>query len=133
VSIVEIASPDPAIRWRITQGTLVQRSTDAGSTWEIQSTGNAAQLIAGASPAPSVCWLVGRAAVVLLTTDGRSWHRLKFPEAVDLMAVRATDADTASVTVADGRVFTTQDGGNTWTTPPPNEFSPLQESSANPF
>ena len=123
--IIEIASPDRAIRWRITQGTLVQRSTDAGSTWETQSTGNAAQLTAGASPAPSVCWLVGRAGVVLLTNDGASWHRLKFPEAVDLIAVSATDADTASVTAADGRVFTTQDGGTTWTAPAPREFSTI--------
>ena len=84
-------------------------------------------LTAGASPAPSVCWVVGRAAVVLLSTDGRSWRRLAFPEAVDLIAVRAVDATTASVTTADGRTLTTHDGGSTWVA------TALQESPDTPF
>jgi len=40
-----------------------------------------------------------------------------FPEIADLSAVRATDARSASVSSADGRTFTTSDGGMTWTRP----------------
>jgi photosystem II stability/assembly factor-like uncharacterized protein len=51
---------------------------------------------------------------VLVTTDGRSWERLSFPEVVDLVAIRATDDKTATVTAADGRRFTTTNRGQTW-------------------
>jgi hypothetical protein len=124
-----IVSPDPASRWRVvpsgagspgsrgspgSPGTIVQRSTDGGSTWQTQETGVAATLTAGASPTPSVCWLVGPAGTVLLSTDGRSWQRLAFPEAANLASVTATDARTATVTATDGRKFSTTDGGLTW-------------------
>jgi hypothetical protein len=122
----EVRSADPMRRWRVVAGRL-ERSTDGGSTWVAQNLGSPVDLIAGASPAPDVCWLVGRAGTVLLTTDGRSWQRLRFPEAVDLVAIRATDAATATVVTADGRSFTTEDAGLTWNP------GPLQEFPAAPF
>lgn len=128
IAPIDIVSPDPASRWRVSgAGGVVQHSTDGGSTWIDQSTGVAAQLTAGASPSASVCWLVGRGGVVLLSVDGRTWQRRPFPEPTDLMAVRAVDAKTATVTTADGRTVSTKDGGVTWNAPP------LQESSAAPF
>jgi photosystem II stability/assembly factor-like uncharacterized protein len=51
---------------------------------------------------------------VLQTTDGRTWRRVTFPEPVDLIAVRATSADEATITAADRRTFSTKDGGKTW-------------------
>jgi photosystem II stability/assembly factor-like uncharacterized protein len=51
---------------------------------------------------------------VLLTTDGRSWRRVPFPEAADLAAVQAANAQAATITTADGRTFRTTDGGLTW-------------------
>jgi len=114
---LDIVSPDPAIRWRVSVSTI-QRSTDGGATWQPQSPGVDAQLTAGASPQPSVCWLVGRGGIVLLSTDGQSWRRVPFPEAVDLVSVRASSATSASVTTADGRVLTTSDGGATWAQTP---------------
>jgi hypothetical protein len=113
-SAFEIRSPDPASRWRVS-GSSVERSTDGGSSWEAVPTGVTAHLTAGASPSPSVCWLVGRAGVVLVSADGRTWRRLPFPEVTDLLAVRAVDALTATVTTAAGRAFSTTDGGLTWT------------------
>jgi len=106
-------SPNPSIRWRIA-GSVVERSTDGGSSWAAVPTGVAAELTAGAAPSTLVCWLVGRGGMVLLTTDGRTWRRVAFPEMTDLSAVRATDARTASVSTADGRIFSTSDGGVTW-------------------
>ena len=110
----EIVSSDPSVRWRIGAAGSIQYSANGGSSWEALSTGIAADLTAGASPSPSVCWVVGRAGAVLLTTDGRRWQRLAFPEAVDLVAVQATDASAATVTTADGRQLRTADGGATW-------------------
>ena len=77
-------------------------------------------LTAGASPAPSVCWLVGPGGTVIVSTDGRSWRRLPFPEPAPLASVRATDDKIAQVTAADGRTFSTTDGGLTWTRSPAN-------------
>ena len=83
--------------------------------WSAAPANLAAQLTAGASPAASVCWLVSRSGVVIVTIDnGRTWRRVTFPEITDLSAVRATDARTASVSTADGRQFSTSDGGGTW-------------------
>jgi hypothetical protein len=126
--VPEIVSSNPASRWRITPTPgVVQHSADGGSTWEMQQTNVAAELTSGASPLPSVCWLAGRGGVVLLSTDARTWQRVSFPESADLIAVRATDASTATVTTADGRRLSTADGGATW------DRDPLQEFSATPF
>lgn len=69
------------------------------------------------SPSPNVIWTVGPTGLVQLATDGRTFVRLPFPEAVDLVAVTATDDRHAVVTTADGRTFQTADGGRTWTRP----------------
>jgi photosystem II stability/assembly factor-like uncharacterized protein len=109
-----VASPGTAFRWRIGPAGAVEYSTDSGITWESRPTGVDADLLAGASPSGTVCWVVGRAGTVLLTTDGRQWRRVAFPAAMDLTAVQATDARTATVTASDGRRFRTADGGGTW-------------------
>jgi hypothetical protein len=109
-----IVSSSQASRWRIVPAGTVERSTDGGSTWQAQETGATVTLVGGASPSPSVCWLVGPTGTVLLSTDGRSWQRVAFPEAADLISVRATDEKIAAVTTLDGRTFSTRDGGLTW-------------------
>lgn len=114
---LDVVSPDRNIRWRVAIGGSVARSIDGGSTWESQSTGVAATLTAGAAPTSTTCWLVGRAGIVLLSTDGRTWQRVSFPETVDLVAIRASDASNAIATAADGRTFTTSDAGRTWRMP----------------
>ena len=113
-STVEVVSPDRNTRWRLVTGGGVEHSTDGGATWQVQSTGAARSLTTGAAPAPTTCWLVGRAGIVLLSTDGRTWQRVAFPETIDLVAIRASDGANATVTAADGRAFTTTDGGKTW-------------------
>jgi hypothetical protein len=127
VTSVDVVSPDPSIRWRAGGGGIVQRSTDRGVTWVAQETGTSRDVTAGSSPAPDVCWLAGRGGVVLLTIDGKTWRQRPFPEPVDLVAVSATDAKTATVTTSDGRRFSTTDGGATWS----RTF--LQENPPAPF
>jgi hypothetical protein len=113
-AFLAIQSPNQDVRWRIVAGTVVQRSTDGGMTWQAQSTGAPVQLTAGAAPSPTICWIVGTGGVVLVTRDGRTWERVAFPQAIDLAAILAVDGSNATVTAADGRVFTTTDGGKTW-------------------
>lgn len=114
VAVAEIATPNAAVRWRITPGRL-ERTTTGGERWEPIALPDARPITAGAAPTVDVCWLVGRGGVVLVTTNGQRFTRVTFPEAVDLVAVRATDARTATVTIADGRTFRTTDGGANWT------------------
>jgi len=111
---IVVVSSNPGSRWRILGGGAVQRSSDGGATWQTQNTGVGETLSAGASPSPSVCWLVGPGGIVVLSTDGLSWQRLAFPEKVPLVAIRATDNQSATVTTADGREFATEDGGRSW-------------------
>ncbi len=129
---VEIASPEPAFRWRLVAPAGIQRSTDGGVTWISQSqrepglsflggtqktTARAlpsVTLNAGSAPARDICWVVGSEGIVLLSADGMSWQRRPFSEPVNLTAVRAVDAKAAVVTTEDGRQFSTADGGATW-------------------
>ncbi|MEO6236593.1 MAG: hypothetical protein ABIQ52_06305 [Vicinamibacterales bacterium] len=110
----EILSPDANVRWRILTDGRVARSTDSGATWQPQSTGVAATLTAGSAPSTTNCWLVGPGGIVVVSIDGRTWQRVSFPEAIDLTSVRASDGAHATVTAADGRTFTTTDGGKRW-------------------
>jgi Putative zinc-finger len=122
--VVDIQSPDGNVRWRI-DGATVSRTSNGGATWSEQFTGNATPLIGGSSPAPTVCWVVGTRGVVLLSIDGQTWRRLEFPDpAADLVRVTAVDANSATVTAVDGRVFRTANGGRTWTPQekPPTPF-----------
>jgi len=54
---------------------------------------------------------------VLRSTDHQTWQRMSVPQSGDLSRITATDARTATVTAADGRTFSTSDGGVTWTQP----------------
>jgi photosystem II stability/assembly factor-like uncharacterized protein len=110
-----VVSSNPSTRFRLLRGGGVQRSADAGATWQTEETGITETLTGGSSPSPSVCWLIGPSGTVVLSTDGRSWRRRPFPESVDLRSISASDGDHATVTTADGRVFVTTDGGQGWT------------------
>ena len=101
-------------RWQILRDGTVLRSTTGGTTWDVIAVDRTLQVVAGAAPSPLVCWLVGPKGVVLLTTDARHFEQLTFPDAVDLTAVRATSERSATVSAADGRAFTTADGGASW-------------------
>ena len=112
--LVLVQAADGSTRFRINEPGSVQRSNDAGESWETESTGATAIISSGAAPSASVCWLVGKAGLVLLSADGRSWRQVRFPQSVDLTSVVATDANTATVTTASGQRFTTRDGGKSW-------------------
>ena len=110
-----IVSADGGARWRILAAGAVERSIDGGVTWQAQSTGVLVTLTAGSAPSQLVCWLVGPRGTVLRSTDGSAWERVPFPGQIDLESIRATDHLAATVRTPDGRVYSTVDGGKTWT------------------
>jgi hypothetical protein len=109
-----VATPDPKVLWRIADGGLVERSQDGGVSWQGQLPDAGTQLTAGSAPSENICWFVGPGSVIVLTTNAKDWKRISPPVSADFVAITAEDASTATVTTADGRKFTTGDGGVHW-------------------
>lgn len=103
-----------ASRWRVFAGGEVQRSATTNGPWEAVTIDSAVHITTGVAPLPSVCWLIGRAGVVLRTSDAQHFERVPFPATVDLVLIRAQNGASATVTAADGRIWTTTDEGKTW-------------------
>jgi hypothetical protein len=110
-----IKTPDSAVMYRIAEAGFVERTQDNGATWQGQQVDPTAEIIAGSAPAAKICWLVGRNGVIYLTKDGTNWTKIRLPAQVDFVQVAATSASSATVTAADGRKFSTRNGGKTWT------------------
>lgn len=112
-----IPSPQPSVLWRAGPGGRIERSRDAGRTWQAQASNVTADLLAGSAPSEMVCWVVGRAGTILRTTDGESWQRVSSPAAADWILVKAQDALNAMVFAANRQGYVTTDGGNSWRGP----------------
>jgi putative zinc finger protein len=110
---------EEAERQRAVAGQLQERVTvtniSCGPMWPAPPSDVAGQITDASAPSEGVCWVVGRSGTVLRSTDHQTWQRVNIPQAVDLSAITATDARTATVMTADGRTFSTSDGGMTWT------------------
>lgn len=109
-----IGTPDPNVKWRITDNRFVERTTDGGATWHGQELAPEAGLLAGSAPGAKTCWVVGRGGIVYVTRDARTWKKVAAPVSADLVAISAKNARAAVVTTADGRRFETRDGGKKW-------------------
>ncbi len=112
---VLIRTPDPQVLWRISGGTFVERSIDGGVTWKTAVAIFDGNFNGGAAPSTGICWLVGHVGLIYLTTDADHWKTIPPPVWTDIIDITATDASSATVTVADGRKFTTTDTGAHWT------------------
>lgn len=112
---VLVQTPNPSVQWRLASSGLVERSTDAGASWEAQAVDAGLEPLAGSAPSAAICWIAGRAGAIFRTTDGRTWDRVTAPEDVDFIGIDASDALTASVAAASGATYATSDGGRTWT------------------
>jgi hypothetical protein len=120
------ASPDGQSQWRFGRRGLIEHTTNAGAAaadqiWTRQKSPLRVDLLAGSAPSATVCWIVGRAGAILRTTDGATWQVIPSPAsaardgiAPDWVSVSARDANSATITSADGRVFSTSDAGRTW-------------------
>lgn len=109
------SSPDSDAWWRLRGAGVVEFSPNAGRTWQGKLLDANAQLLTGAAPGGKVFWIVGRDGVIYLTTNGTKWKKITPPVSADFVDISARDARFASITTSDHRVFTTEDGGKTWT------------------
>lgn len=112
--VITILSPDVTKSWRITSLGAIEFSDDSGQTWVTQTALPAGVAVAGSAPSAKVCWVVGRAGIVFRTTNGSKWKQVAPPVALDLTAIRAFDAEHATVTTADGSNYLTKNGGKSW-------------------
>ena len=115
--VVGIASPNPYVLWRVGPAGSIERSRDAGRTWQAQVSDVNEDLLAGSAPSPTVCWVVGRAGTILRSTDGEQWEKIPSPAVLDWVAVKADDALHAAVAAANHQRYATADGGKTWRGP----------------
>lgn len=111
-----VTTPNRNFRWRIVGG-QVERTTDGGKRWRKQNVAMTSAIKAGTAPSAAVCWLVGDNGLVL-TALGGDWKRVTSPAPVSLVGVAALDSMNATVTAADGRQFSTGNGGMTWNVVP---------------
>ena len=99
------------IMWRARDRTI-EHSTDDGVTWTTEHTADRS-IRAGAFVDANVAWLVGESGLVLRRTKN-GWFSASPPADGTITAVRASSPSKASVTPEDGRTFTTDNGGVTW-------------------
>jgi hypothetical protein len=110
---VVVATPDHSVEWLIGKhGAIVRREPD--HSIDIQASGVATDLTAGAAVSSAVCWVIGTSGTILRTTDGQHWEILPAPTTKDLVSVKARTADAAMVVAAGGSSYYTIDGGKTW-------------------
>jgi hypothetical protein len=111
---IVIPTPDANILWRVAGAHEIELSRDIGVTWQPQLTETDVRLVTGFAPSSKICWVVGRHGTILRTVDGENWQTVKSPTEVDLTAVRAEDAEVATITAADGVAYVTKNGGAKW-------------------
>lgn len=119
---VQIKAPSGRLLWRIGNKGRIERSSNAGNVWTLQTSPSQEEWLSGAAVSEKICWIVGRNGAIARTTDSDHWEKIapppmsagasgKFP---DWINVTASSAESAVVTANDQRRYATQDGGKTW-------------------
>jgi hypothetical protein len=112
-----VLTPDANVLWMVSDSGSVGRSEDAGASWKYESLQTGDHVVAGSAPTAKICWLVGEHGAILRTTDGKTWTTVQPPVVANFegfAGIEAKDESSAAVTTADGRKFSTTDGGTTW-------------------
>jgi len=97
--------------WR-TRDQVVESSSDGGATWTTEHTTDR-PIRASVFVNADVAWVVGDNGLVLRRTKN-GWFGASAPAEGNITAVKASSPSRATVTLQDGRVFTTANGGVTW-------------------
>ena len=99
------------VMWR-TRDQVVESSSDGGATWTTEHTADR-PIRASVFVNADVAWVVGDNGLVLRRTQN-GWFGASAPAEGNIIAVKASSPSRATVTLEDGRVFTTANGGVTW-------------------
>ena len=101
--------------WR-TRDQIVESSNDGGATWTTEHTADR-PIRASVFVNADVAWVVGDNGLVLRRTKN-GWFGASAPAEANITAVKASSPSRATVTLEDWRVFTTANGGVTWSAAP---------------
>lgn len=94
-------------------GRRIERSADGGATWTVVLADAGAPVTAAACTPGGPCWFGGAGGEILRrTADG--FARSSLPVRLPVVAIAPSGADTAVVSVQDGRRYRTTDAGATW-------------------
>jgi len=77
VAAKQAVSPDGALHWRITDRGALERSTDAGATWQAVNVGTTATFTTVQAPEPRTALVTTTDGRVFRTTDGGTTWRLQ--------------------------------------------------------
>jgi photosystem II stability/assembly factor-like uncharacterized protein len=100
--------------WVRVGGPAIERTSDAGRTWQTERPLEGAEITAGVCPSADVCWLAGPRGVVLRREPSGRWADVSPSGAGGVERIEAADASHATLTIAGGVRLTTIDGGRTW-------------------
>lgn len=107
-------------RWTLTSDGLLQRSLDAGKSWQpIVIPGNSSALHAIAAQGTHV-WVGGAAGVLYHSSDaGKDWSQVKPSDggkilADDVIGIEFSSVQMGKLITGRQETWTTSDGGNTW-------------------
>jgi len=105
--------------WTLSREGAVQHSGDSGRTWQVVSVATGATFRALSAVGANI-WVGGRAGAVYRSTDsGRTWAKV-VPAAggkkldQDIVRLDFSDPLSGTINTANGEVWATSDGGQTW-------------------
>jgi hypothetical protein len=111
-----VRSPGGRVLWR-TQGSHIERSTDAGRTWSTEAAPAVAGFTMGAAPSDVVCWLAAPSGDVLRRDEAGTWRTVTPSPRRAIARIEAAGSADATVVALDGTVLRTVDGGQHWSEP----------------
>jgi hypothetical protein len=107
------------LQWTLSRKGAVQRSSDSGKTWQTVSVADAAGFRALSAVGANI-WVGGKAGALYHSPDsGQTWIRVE-PAAEgkkldqDIVSLDFADGLVGTISTANGGVWTTSDGGQTW-------------------
>ena len=128
--LVSVCFPDDRNGWITGQAGVILHSADGGNSWKAQTSGVDSYLLASAFVDGKNGCVAGEDSTVLMTADGGlTWKKSGFKVAsdadmeedsgpaagVNLFAVAMMDAMHLCVAGDKGRIFLSEDGGESWT------------------
>lgn len=119
-ALAQVSSNYIPTRWSISSdGTTLLHSTDEGRSWEAVNVASNVVLRALAALGPEI-WAGGKAGALYHSSDlGLHWTQLKpavngVALTADIVSIDFPDPEHGKLTTAEGKVWTTNDGGKTW-------------------
>jgi probable HAF family extracellular repeat protein len=139
-AFIDFSAANPRNAWGVGVDSYVYKTTDAGSSWQVQMGPGLPHNNGVCAVDATTAWIAADYAVVYRTTDGgKNWVR-EYPEILEgywLMGTSALDRDTAWVVgqnapdpdVDRGIIVHTTDGGVTWSVQAPPVDVPFRRVS----